>query len=196
MRLAPHLLLKDAHDLLRLAFAQKAVVDVYAGELIADGLEKQRGYDRGIHAAGQRQEHLSGADLLFEQLHLVGDEAVHAPVALDADALDEAVQRFAHILRPRGQVRGMPLAGVVHAEDGQPQIVDGGIDLHGTPFTARFSPPFKMTPTTPGNALSAAGAMSLGWISLYRPRARISRAIWALWVLPRSRMAIMLWVIA
>ena len=65
----------------------------------------------------------------------------------------------------------------------------------GAPSTTRFSPPFKMTPAMPGSALRAAGAMSLGWISLYTPSARISRAIWALWVLPRSRMAIMLWVI-
>lgn len=48
-----HLIPEDADDLLRLALAQQTVVDMYAGQLLADGADEQRRNDRGIHAAGQ-----------------------------------------------------------------------------------------------------------------------------------------------
>ena len=67
------LLAEDFADLLGLAFAQKAVVDVHAGEALAYGFGDERRADGGVYAAGKGQQHLTvradllvdGCDLLF-----------------------------------------------------------------------------------------------------------------------------------
>ena len=58
------LLLEDVDDHLALALAHEAVVDMDAGELLADSLDEERRDDRGVDAAGERKEHLAVADLL------------------------------------------------------------------------------------------------------------------------------------
>ena len=68
------LLAEDLKDLLALALSHQAVVDMDAGELFADCLDQQGCYDRGIHAAGQGQEHLAVADLRTAGCHLLIDK--------------------------------------------------------------------------------------------------------------------------
>ena len=60
-------------DLVGLTGALQAVVDVHAGQLVADRLVHQGRRDRGVDAAGQRAEHLLVADLLADQLDLLVD---------------------------------------------------------------------------------------------------------------------------
>ena len=78
------LMAEHLHHLLGLALAQEAVVDVHAGQLAADGADEERRDDGGIDAAGEREQHLLVADLTANQLNLVVDEVLHAPVALRA----------------------------------------------------------------------------------------------------------------
>ena len=68
------LVAEDLYHLLALALAHEAVVDVHALELPADGLNEQRGDDGAVHAAGEGQQHLAGAYLRAQGLHLFGDE--------------------------------------------------------------------------------------------------------------------------
>ena len=85
-----HLVPEDLDDLLRLALAQQTVVDMDAGQLLADGLDEQRRHDGGVHAAGQRQQDLLVPHLRADQFDLVGDEVLHIPVGLGmANAEDE-----------------------------------------------------------------------------------------------------------
>ena len=71
-----HFVPEDLDDLLRLTLAQKTVVDVDADQLLADGLDQQRGHHAGIHAAGQRQKNLSAAHLRANFFDLLGDKGV------------------------------------------------------------------------------------------------------------------------
>ena len=57
------------------------MVNVYAGQLIADGLNQQSSNNRAVNAAGQGQQHLLITDLMTDQIHLIGDEVFHIPVS-------------------------------------------------------------------------------------------------------------------
>ena len=67
-------------DLLDLAFAQQAVVDEHAGELVADGLVDEGGGDCGVDTAGQAADHFGVADLLADLGDLVLDDGGGVPV--------------------------------------------------------------------------------------------------------------------
>ncbi len=69
-----HLLAEDPDDLLGLSFAQEAVIDVDADEVLTDGSDEQRGDDGRIDAAGQREKDLAGADLGFDIGDLLVDK--------------------------------------------------------------------------------------------------------------------------
>ena len=85
---------EGVHHLLRLVQAQQAVVDEHAGELLADRLVDQRRRHRGIDAAGQAEDHLFLADLLFYFADGFGNVIRHVPVAAAAaDLAHEAVQQ-------------------------------------------------------------------------------------------------------
>ena len=117
-----HFAPEDLHHLLRLPFAQQAVVDVDAGELFADGSDEQGGHHGGVHAAGQGQQHLLVSHLAADELHLVGDEVVHIPVGLGAaDGKDEVLQ--GGLARP---VVGGPgvVPAVVHQQGGDVAVVN------------------------------------------------------------------------
>ena len=66
-----HLVAENLDDLLGLALAKEAVVDVNGNELLADCLDQKRGYYRGIYASGQCQQHLVVADLRAELCDLL-----------------------------------------------------------------------------------------------------------------------------
>ena len=69
------------------------MVDEHAGQLAAHRFGQQRGADAGIHAAGQRAQHLAGADLPAQFLHGGGHKGVHPPGAgAAADLIDKVVQ--------------------------------------------------------------------------------------------------------
>ena len=71
-----HLVAEDLDDLLGLALAQKAVVDVDADELLADGLDEQRCNDGGVNTAGEGEENLLAAYLLAQFSQLFVDKGL------------------------------------------------------------------------------------------------------------------------
>src|SRR5699024_10847070 len=75
-----HLFPEYLDNLLRLSLAEKAMVDMDAGELITDSLDEQSGHHRGIHTAAEGQQYLLVPHLATDQLHLVGNEVLHVPV--------------------------------------------------------------------------------------------------------------------
>ena len=66
-----HLIAENLDDLLGLAFAKEAVVDMNGNELSADRLDQKCGYYRGINASGQCQQHLVITDLRAELFDLL-----------------------------------------------------------------------------------------------------------------------------
>ncbi len=71
-----HLVAEDLDHLLGLALAQQAVVYMHAGQLLADGLDEQRGHDGRVHTAGQGQKDLLIADLLAQGGNLLVDKSL------------------------------------------------------------------------------------------------------------------------
>ena len=68
------------HHLLGFVQAQQAVVHEHAGQLVADGAMDQRRRHRGIHAAGQPEDHFVLADLRADFFHRLADVIRHVPV--------------------------------------------------------------------------------------------------------------------
>ena len=80
---------EELADAFGLVLAEQAVVHEDAGELVADGLVNERGRHGGIHAAGEAEDHVVGADRLADFRHGAVDEVGHVPVpgaAADAEA--------------------------------------------------------------------------------------------------------------
>ena len=76
------------------------MVDVHAGQPVADGPDQQRRHNGAVHAAGQGQQHLAVAHLGADQVDLVGDEVVHVPVLSGMAGLKEEVGQAGVPLRP------------------------------------------------------------------------------------------------
>lgn len=87
-------------DLLGLALAHQAVVDVHAGQLGADGLLDEGRGDRGVHAAGEAADGALVADLLADGRDLLLDDVAGGPAGLEAGAAVEEVLQ--HLLAVRG----------------------------------------------------------------------------------------------
>ena len=49
---------------------------MHAGQLLADGTNQKRRNNRGIHAAGERQQNLFIANLTLDEFNLVGNEVI------------------------------------------------------------------------------------------------------------------------
>ena len=101
--------LEVALDLLGLALAHQPVVDVDAGEPVADGALHDRGRDRGVDAAGQRADRAAVlADLRADALDLLLDDVDHRPgLAAAGDLVQEVLE---HLLAVLGvQHLGVPL---------------------------------------------------------------------------------------
>ncbi len=81
---------EDVHNLLGFAFAHEAVVNVDAGQAVANGLINQRRRDGGVHAAGKSQQHSA---LLAHDFADVGNRRLrvgfHRPVAHAAADIQE-----------------------------------------------------------------------------------------------------------
>ena len=111
-------------DLLDLAFAQQAVVDEHAGELVADGLVDEGGGDCGVDTAGQAADHFGVADLLADLGDLVLDDGGGVPVvgqagALVEECLDELLAEGG-VLDLGVPLHAVELAGLVlHGGDGR-----------------------------------------------------------------------------
>ena len=100
---------KRGLDFVALVLAQQTVIDKDARELAADGLGQQRRRNRGVHAAGKRQQHLAVADLGADVLNGLAHEVAHRPVTgRAADLIQEVTQH------------GLTVLGVV----------DLGVELH------------------------------------------------------------------
>ena len=102
---------EDLHDLVAFVEAHEAVIDEHAGELIADRLVQQRRDDRGIHAAGEAEQHLALAHLRAHARDGVVDDVADAPERLAAaDLAHEALEQLLALQRVRDF--GMELHGV------------------------------------------------------------------------------------
>ena len=75
-----HFITEHLNHLFGLALAQQTVVYMHAGQLLADGTNQKRRNNRGIHAAGERQQNLFIANLTLDEFNLVGNEVFHVPV--------------------------------------------------------------------------------------------------------------------
>ncbi len=71
-----HLVAEHLDDLLRLALAQQAVVDMDTYQIFADRLDQQRGNDRAVYTAGQRQQYLFVTDLRLQSSDLLVDKCI------------------------------------------------------------------------------------------------------------------------
>ena len=71
-----HLVAEYFDDLFGLAFAQQAVIDVYAHEVPTDGFDEQGRHDGRIHAARKGQQHFFVADLGADGVYLLGDKGL------------------------------------------------------------------------------------------------------------------------
>ena len=104
-------------DLFRLSLSEKSVVDVHADELFAYRLDEERGNDRAVNAAGEREEYLFVAYLLSEKLDLIVDEVLHIPVGIC----------FAGIENERSEIalldRGALVCSVTQRNDGNARFV-------------------------------------------------------------------------
>ena len=95
-----HLVAEHLDDLLRLALAQKPVIDVHAHEVFADCLDEQSRHDGRIHPARKREQHFFVADLLLNRLHLLVDERIRKVRIVDArHVLGALVVIHSNILR-------------------------------------------------------------------------------------------------
>ena len=125
-------LLEVAPDLLGLALAHHPVVDVDAGEAVADGALHDRGGDGGVDAAGQRADRAALlADLLADPLDLLLDDVDHRPgLPAAGDLVQEVLEDLLAVLGV--QDLGVPLdageaaAGVLEGRDRG--VVGGGQD--------------------------------------------------------------------
>ena len=79
-----HLVAENSDDLLGLAFAKKAVVNVNGNQLLADCLDQKCGYYRGINTSGQCQQYLVIADLRAELFDLLVDECLRESGSRDS----------------------------------------------------------------------------------------------------------------
>ena len=102
------LVAEHVHDLLGLALAHEAVVHVHADELLADGLDQQRGDHGGVDTAGQGQKGLLVADLLATGGDLLGDKGLSELRGGDAD----------HVVGTLVQIHGSPFKGARDGRDG------------------------------------------------------------------------------
>ena len=102
-------------------------------ELRADRLDEQRRDDRAVHAAGERQQHLAAANLLADELDLVGHEVLHVPVLRGLAGLEE--ERLEDLVRARLRLRpGVHAQFALRARmrdghHGNPGLVDLGLDV-------------------------------------------------------------------
>ena len=69
-----HLVPEDLDDLLGLALAKEAVVHMHADQVLTDRADEQRGDNRRIHAAGERQKNLLVAHLCTDLFYLLLDK--------------------------------------------------------------------------------------------------------------------------
>ena len=91
MRLSAEAALEGLDDALGLVFAEEAVVDEDAGELVADGFVDERRGDGGVDAAGEGADDAAVADLGADAGDGVGDEVAGGPVGREAADAEEEV---------------------------------------------------------------------------------------------------------
>ena len=143
----------------RLALAQKPVVDKHAGKLIADRLVDQHRGDRGIDAARQAADHPRLADLRADTGDLLFAESRHRPVGLEAGDLEQeigdefrAVGGVGHLGMEHGRVVAARFVG----GDGVGRVLRHRIDAKpvGQPGHAvAMAHPHRIAPARPPHAL-------------------------------------------
>ena len=95
-----HLAAEHLDHLFGLPFAQQAVVDVHADEVLADRLDEQRRHDGRIDPARQREQHLFAAHLAAHRRDLLVDERLRLRRALDARHVFGALVAFHKTIPP------------------------------------------------------------------------------------------------
>ena len=87
------LILEYGADLLRFTLTHETVIDVDACELPRHRAREQRRAHRGIHAAGETEQHLLAADLFADLADLRFEEALHRVIpGAAADGKEEVLQ--------------------------------------------------------------------------------------------------------
>ena len=87
------LLAEDLLNHLWLAFAEHAVVNKHAGQLIADSAVDKSCDNRRVNAAGKRQNNATIANLLANLLHLLLNDVVHGPRLLKTTDIEQEVRK-------------------------------------------------------------------------------------------------------
>src|SRR5690606_36340179 len=100
-----HVLGEHGHHLVAFVQAQQAVVDKYAGQLLADGLVQQRRDHRGIDAAGKAQQYVSAAHLGAHLLDQVFDDIRGGPEVFTAADFQQKARQDAPALLGMGHFR-------------------------------------------------------------------------------------------
>ena len=102
------LILEYINNLLALTFAHEAMVDMDAGKLLADGLDQQCGYNRGIHTTRQSEQNLAIADLCAQRSDLFLDERFSQRAGCDALHIRRTdIGRIIHWNRPLSYFKNM-----------------------------------------------------------------------------------------
>ncbi|MND45787.1 hypothetical protein D3C80_366510 [compost metagenome] len=123
---------EHADHLLAFTKPHQAMVDVNAGELVADRLMDENSRNRGIDAARECAEHAAGADLLADLADHLGAISRHRPVGFKPDDLVHEVGEQLAAVRGMHHFRvehgGVVVTGLVRG-DGERRVLGGCDDL-------------------------------------------------------------------
>ena len=155
---------EKADHLLRLALAQKAVVDEDAGQLVADRLVDQDRRDRRIDAAREAADHAGFADLRADAGDLLGAKRGHRPVALEArDFVQEIGDEFGAVGRVDhlGVEHGGVVAPLLVRRDRIGRVLGHGVDaetLRELRYPVAMAHPHRIAPAGFPHALEQGAA--------------------------------------
>jgi hypothetical protein len=126
------LVAEGLHEGLVLAFAEQAVVDEDADELVADGLVDDERRDQRVDAAREAADDLGRSDHLPDLLDLAVDERGDRPVGLEAALAEEEVRQDLQAL-----LRVDDLGVELDAEEPPGPVLDHrGVSVGGAPGQA------------------------------------------------------------
>ena len=113
-----------------LILPHQAVIDMNTCKLIADGTDQHSSNNRGIHAAGKRQQDFSIAHLPADLFYLILDKILHVPICLSPACLKD---KFPHCLIRRHCIPFLIAfrRGVVNGHHRAAALIKLGDDLNG-----------------------------------------------------------------
>ena len=86
---------ENSANLFTLVFTQQAVINKYAGQLLANSLCQHCSANAGVYTAGQSAQHLAVADFCLQLSNSLLNEGIHLPGAgAAADIVNEIAQHL------------------------------------------------------------------------------------------------------